>query len=423
MAHIPVDCRSLTIILSFVLLFSLLSISTNARGDDNNQIVHQLSIDGDNDAYKQWDDWSYYYNSSSGQIEHNRSYQYTEDGTQLLLFNSEMHHKAEGGGWEFFDGDGTTFTIRNMVKYAVGVTMFSDSSINIENCREVVLGDNFDYPVGNKDIKDGYLINTQVVVSNFEKLWIYNYTYTKSGGEPITIIGNGHSTVIIDATYNHKKQFKIYPSVLSNSPGMIVRDVEWLEFDSWYNPVIIANHTPDMVLENIKDIDFANMPSGNSYLILDNKYYSVSDAKWERGGTGIVTKNVSKVIGDSGVKQIIIRNCNIGIAFEDNGTGEGLNNSPYVKFVNCTHNYAYEYSYTSLPAGLGDLIVGFQALTGVFVAIAWFRVGVYYVSERREKKEMAKDMMQKASIGSIIVAIVAYGYPIMVGMVNWIFGG
>ncbi len=424
MAHIPLDRRSLAVLILFALFFTILSvIPAGVRADDNQkQIVTQITIDGDADAYQQWKDWSNYYNPSSKKIEHKESDQTTEDTTKLLLFNSDMYHGAQGGGWEYLNEEGTTFSISNVVSYIVGVTMFKNSIIRINNCKDVVLGVDFNNPMGGVD--SGYLVNTEVVVSNFDILWIYNYTYTKSGGNPIQIIGNGHSTVYISPTGDHTKHFSIHPSVLSNTAGMIVRDVEELNVESWYNPVEIENHTPDLILENVKYFHFYDMPSvGRTTMIIDNWYYSVSDAKWERGGTGILTKNVEKVIGDRGTKPLIIKNCDVGIAFEGNGTGNGLNNSPYVKFVNCGKNYGYGESYTSLPAGLGDMVVGFQAITGVFVAIAWLRVAVYYTSEKREKKEMAKDMMSKAAIGSTIVAIVAYGYPIMVSMVNWIFGG
>ena len=45
------------------------------------------------------------------------------------------------------------------------------------------------------------------------------------------------------------------------------------------------------------------------------------------------------------------------------------------------------------------------------------------MSDKREKKELAKDMVGKAFIGSVIVAIVVYAYPVMEGLVNWLFGG
>ena len=415
MAHSKVYRRSLTLVflLSFLLLFSLLSISTNVKGDDNNQIVHQISIDGDDDAYKTWDDWSnYFYNDTSwwpgdqSEMNHTQVKEYTPDGTLILLFNSYMYHGAEGGGWERLSPEGTTFTIRNVMKYAVGVTLFRDSSVNIENCKEVVLGMDFHHPYDGIGWVKGYLGNTQVVVSNFEKLWIYNFSYSKSDGEPLEIDGNGNSTVVIHSLY-------IHPSVMVKSEGVGIRNVGKLVFNS-SKPIRITNHTPDMTIENVKNIEL------DQSVILDNRYYSVSDNKWEKSGIGILTKNVKEIGGDSA---IFIRNCDTGIAFEDNGEGEAFNQSSYVYFVNCTQKYSYGYTYSSLPMGMGDLIGGFQALTGFLVAIAWIRIAIFSTSEKKEKKELAKDMLWKGVIGTIIVAIVVYGYPIMVSIVNYVFGG
>ena len=405
--------RGISLLIFFALFFSAMAVMAGSiRADGNNQIVNQITIDGDDDAYKQWNEWSYYPDNGSWwqspDWHHEPIKEYTPDGTKLLMFNSYMNHKAEGGGWEHLDSGGTTFNIHNVVKYAVGVTMFSNSAINIYNCKEVVLGLSENIPYQGRE--KGYLRDTQVVVSNFEKLWLYNFTYTKSGGRPLEIMGNGNSTVVIKALYVH-------PSTMVNGEGVGIRNVGLLRFNSTNDAsLLITNHTPALVLEDVKHI---RMDLWNDVRI-NNLYYDVVEEKWTKGGVGILTKNVKKIDGNMGIQ---IYNCDIGIAFEDNGTGEALNGTGYVHFHNCTHNYAYEYSYTSLPAGLGDLIVGFQAITGFLVALAWFRVGVNYVSERREKKEMAKEMMGKAAIGSIIVAIIAYGYYIMIGLVNWLFGG
>lgn len=404
--------REISLLIFFALFFSAMAVMAGvSRADNSNQIVNQLNIDGDDEAYNTWNEWSWYPDNGSWwqspDWHHEPINEKTPDGTKLLMFNPYMNHKAEGGGWQHFDSSGTTFNIRNVVKYAVGVTMFNNSAISIYNCREVVLGLGEDIPY--KGTRKGYLINTQVVVSNFEKLWIYNFTYTKSGGRPLEIVGNGNSTVVIKALYVHS-------STMVKAEGVGIRKVGLLRFNTSHDALLITNHTPALVLEDVKHIRMDPW----SDLVINNRYYDVSENKWTKGGVGILTKNVKKIDGDMSIQ---IYNCDVGIEFENNGTGEALNGTWYVHFHNCTENYAYGGTYTALPAGLDDLILGFQAVTGFLVALAWFRVGVHYVSERREKKEMAKDMMSKAAIGSTIVAIIAYGYYIMLSLVNWIFGG
>ena len=129
MAHSQMDRWGLTLLLSFVFLASLLSVAGAVHGDDNNQLEHQLNIDGDDEAVKEWKDWSYYPDNGSwwqgSQMHHQPVKEHSPDGTQLLLFNSYMNHKTEGG-YKHLSKEGTTINIRNVVKYAVGVTMFSN---------------------------------------------------------------------------------------------------------------------------------------------------------------------------------------------------------------------------------------------------------------------------------------------------------
>ena len=412
MAHSKMDRWSLTLLISFVLLLSLFSaVSESGEGDDNNQLEHQLNIDGDDEAVKEWSDWSNYPDNGSwfqsSQMQHtaNKKY-YAPDGTQLLLFNSYMNHKADGG-YKHLSSDGTTINIRNVVSYAVGVTMFKNSAINIKNCRKVVLG--IDAKIPYNGTKKGYLRNTQVAVSNFEKLWIYDFSYSKSDGRALEIYGNGKSSVFIYS-------LDVHPSVMVNSEGVGIRNVKLLQFNSTNGYLRVTNHTPDMAIENVDTIQL--YPWND--VEINNRYYSIDEGKWTKSGVGILTKDVRKLEGNYG---FIIKNCEVGVEFENNGTEEGFNTSYHVHFVNCTHNFAYGGMYSSLPSGMGDMVTGFQYITAVLVAVAWMRIGVYYMSDKREKKELAKDMMQKAAIGSVIVAIVVYGYPIMAGMVNWIFGG
>ena len=435
MAHSKVDCRSLTLILSFVLVVSVISVvSGDVKGDTQNKIVYNLSIDGDMDAYIKWSDWSNYVKNGSwwspgSSIEHHTTINefVNENGEEFrfLLFNGDMNHKNYGI-WEHFSHNGTTITIKNVYNYAVGVTRFKNSHIDIENCRYVVLGESLFFKDSDLD-RDGYLDNTDITITNFEELYIYDFTYYKSSGiPPLTIVGNGKSLVNIDIDRGlvNGASFKISPSSMVNTAGVIIQNVEQVEIQSLSSDAVITNHTPDMVLRNIHYVQFINIPgAGSSHMVINNIHYSIKDEKWERGGIGIATENVKKVIGDSGVKQITIENCDTGIAFGNNGSNEGFNNSPYVEIINCNRDYSYGYSYSYERITTGEAETGWQAITGVLVAVAWFRIGMWYMSDKKEKKELAKALMGKAAIGSVIVAIIVYGEPIMAGMVNWLFGG
>ena len=248
-----------------------------------------------------------------------------------------------------------------------------------------------------------------MAVSNFEKLWIYSFNYSKSDGRVLEINGNGKSSVFIYS-------LDVHPSTMVDGEGVGIRNVKILRFNSTDGPLRVTNHTPDMVIENVDTVQLYPWTD----VEINNLYYSVDEGKWTKSGIGILTKNVGKLEGNLG---FVIKNCDVGVEFENNGTGEGFNTSYHVHFVNCTHKFGYGETYIPLPSGMGDLVSGFQYITAVLVAVAWIRIGAYYMSDKREKKEMAKEMMEKATIGTIIVAIVIYGYSIMVEMVNWIFGG
>ena len=122
-----------------------------------------------------------------------------------------------------------------------------------------------------------------------------------------------------------------------------------------------------------------------------------------------------------------MRNLTAGLGVPD----EGQNESELVEYINATpmqnvdnpvlYNARYLGEETTMNVPL--IFGGFSAIISVFVAIGWMRIGIMMHSVNQQNREKAKDMIFKASIGTIISAMVIFGWANLVGLMNWVFGG
>ena len=124
---------------------------------------------------------------------------------------------------------------------------------------------------------------------------------------------------------------------------------------------------------------------------------------------------------------IMMRNLTAGLGVPD----EGQNEKELIEYINATpmvnvdkpveYNARYLGEETTMNVPL--IFGGFSAIIGVFVAIGWMRIGIMMHSVNQQNREKAKDMIFKASIGTIISAMVIFGWANLVGLMNWVFGG
>ena len=118
-----------------------------------------------------------------------------------------------------------------------------------------------------------------------------------------------------------------------------------------------------------------------------------------------------------------------GVGVPDNGTNEKSlvdyiqNSAGAVEDVDSL--VAYHLGYISSESTVNTPLIfgGFSAIVGVIVAVGWMRIGAMMHSINREKREQAKDMIFKASVGTIITAMVLFGWANLMGLMRWIFGG
>ncbi|ADD08869.1 hypothetical protein [Candidatus Aciduliprofundum boonei] len=394
------------LIISSLLIF--LIPTQNAKADTTIINQNTLEIDGDQDAYDTWADWSNYMDSN-GNIHHDPVQITYINGEPLLLFNIYMYKKT-ATGWLHLSTQSMTITVKNVYNYVIGFTGFQKSTIIVQNCKYVVFGLQFTNPEnGNQEI--GWLYDTQINANGFTDIDFYNYVYDSSEGTPIQLDGGKGSDVSFMGD-----SLDISSNSLVEEPGIVIRDVGVVNFDD--NSVcIIDSHTPDLWLENVDEFFF------NHDMMLNNKYYSYGDGEWTYGGIGIVEGNVSFILRGNNNSYIYIRNSHIGIAFENNGKGEAFNNSPYVIFENVDEKYAYNYGAYSTSEQYPPFWQGIAAFTGFLVAVAWVREGILWFSDSEERKMLAKEMLWKVSVGTLILAIIVLGYPAMFELVNWVFGG
>ena len=416
------DSRCVAVFIIIFFLIFLFSTLPSAKGSDEYVEIHELVIDGDATANGEWHAWSYYL-TSSPEYDHPIYYQ-----TNGIIFTSYMYKKVDGG-WAHLAREHTTIIIKNVMHTKIRVSMFSNSTIIIENCWHVVLGtdlwayipaltsSNISEQVSFIKIihREGFLQNTLIVAKNVGILEIGNYSYTLMDGTPITVERAKYVNITKNSRY-----FRIYASVLVNSPGMVIRNVGNLTFAS--TDMKINAHTPGLLLENIWKVHV------NKNLEINNEHYVIENGTREErgGGIGILTQHVRSVGSDTGAYKITISHCEVGIAFENNGTGEAFNNSAVVVFSDVDKNYVAHYGepqHHFVFISFKTLIPGLQAITGTLVAIAWLRVGALYFSESSDKKVLAKEMMKKASIGTLILVLIVYGYPVMEALLKWVFGG
>lgn len=119
---------------------------------------------------------------------------------------------------------------------------------------------------------------------------------------------------------------------------------------------------------------------------------------------------------------------NSGIVVPDNGTQEKemietLNATANFKVVDKRIQLYAEYSNEIYPINVGSAFAGLTAIVSVFVAVGWIRVGSMLMTTDPQKKKQGKDMLFKASVGTIIVAFVLFGWANALGVFNWIVGG
>ncbi len=125
---------------------------------------------------------------------------------------------------------------------------------------------------------------------------------------------------------------------------------------------------------------------------------------------------------------IRLKNLTVGLGVPD----DGRNESELVEYINATalkenveHPIAYHvgfiggYAYFDTPLVFG----GLSAICSLFVAIGWIRIGFMMFSRDHQKKTQAKELLKNATIGTIIVAMVIFGWANLMGLFNWIFGG
>ena len=406
--------RAKALIVGILIVSSLLIFlipTQNVRASSNNTtIINQntLDIDGDQDAWNTWMDWSNYMDKN-GNIHHDPVQMSYVDGKPLLLFNIYMYRKT-ATGWLHLSTQSITITVRNVYNYVIGFTGFQKSTITIENCREVVLGLKFTNPENNNQ-QIGWLYDTQVSADGFSKIDFYNYVYDASEGTPIQLQGGKGSEVDFMGD-----SLDIESNTMVEEPGIVIQDVNVVNFDA-SGVCFIGEHSPDLWLENVEEFFF------NHNITLNNKYYSYGDANWTYGGIGVVEGNVGFLLRGHDYNYIYIENAHIGVAFENDGKGEAFNNSPYVIFENVDEKYAYNYGKYENSEQYPNFWYGIAALTGILVSIAWVREGILWFSDSPEKKQLAKEMFWKVSVGTILLAMVVFGYQAMINLVNWLFGG
>ena len=111
------------LIVSSLLIF--LIPTQNAKADTTIINQNTLEIDGDEDAYDTWLDWSNYMDSN-GNI-HNDPVKMTYiNGEPLLLFNIYMYRKT-ATGWLHLSTQSMTITVKNVYNYVIGFTGFQKS--------------------------------------------------------------------------------------------------------------------------------------------------------------------------------------------------------------------------------------------------------------------------------------------------------
>ena len=394
------------LIVSSLLIF--LIPTQNAKADTTIIQQNTLDIDGDQDAWNTWMDWSNYMDSN-GNIHNDPVQMSYVDGKPLLLFNIYMYRKT-ATGWLHLSTQSMTITVRNVYNYVIGFTGFQKSTIIVQNCKYVVFGLHFTSPE-NSENTIGWLYDTQINANGFSEVDFYNYVYDSSEGTPIQLEGGKGSEVdFLGDTLD------IESNAMVEEPGIVIRDVGVVNFDT--NSVcFIGEHSPDLWLENVEEVFF------NHDMTLNNKYYSYGDANWTYGGIGVVEGNVGFLLRGHNNSYIYIMNSHIGVAFENNGQGEAFNNSPYVIFENVDEKYAYNYGRYENSEQYPPFWEGISALTGLLVAIAWVREGILWFSDSEERKLLAKEMLWKVSVGTLILAVIVLGYPAMFELVNWVFGG
>ena len=120
---------------------------------------------------------------------------------------------------------------------------------------------------------------------------------------------------------------------------------------------------------------------------------------------------------------------NIGVGVADNGSNEGslieYMNATSATIIDVDKIVVYDVGYISETGAMNVPLIfgGFAAVVSLFVTIGWMRIGIMMHSVNQQNREKAKDMIFKASIGTIISAMVIFGWANLVGLMNWVFGG
>ena len=121
-------------------------------------------------------------------------------------------------------------------------------------------------------------------------------------------------------------------------------------------------------------------------------------------------------------------NLNVGVGVPDNGSNEQeliekINATAIFINVNTRILYFAEYTSGIYPINFGGAFGGLVAIISVLVAVGWVRVGTKMLSPDPNKKKEAKDLMFKASVGTLITVVVLFGWANALGLFNWIMGG
>ncbi len=125
--------------------------------------------------------------------------------------------------------------------------------------------------------------------------------------------------------------------------------------------------------------------------------------------------------------KILLQNLSVGLGVADDGAAE----QELVNYINGTggvnvdtlisYNTGYVGSYEQFDVPL--VFGGFAAIVGLLVSVGWMRIGIMLSSLNQQKKAEAKEMIFRAAVGTIIVAMVLFGWANLMGLANWVFGG
>ena len=163
-------------------------------------------------------------------------------------------------------------------------------------------------------------------------------------------------------------------------------------------------------------IKFFNGTNGTKYILH-------RDMKLNLTGTLL---SGSYVIGTYS-QRLIFRNLSAAIGVADDGSDEKellrmVNNSILTNVgsrVKYHIGVVDEHEEFNVPYIFG----GFSAIVGLFVTIGWIRIGIMMLSMDSSKRAQIKEMLNRAIIGTIITAMVIFGWANLLGVFNWVMGG